>query len=141
MSRRAKQPMAFAERLRVLRGNSGMTQWQIAQALNISRSAYAYYETGATRPDFDTLTRLAQIFRVSTDYLLGVDENVQPVLTMNSVRPRYASGSDGAESLAMLSEDEQSFLILYRQMDTVQKDKMLDFAMNQVAARYGDTEN
>lgn len=81
--------MAFAERLRVLRGNSGMTQWQIAQALNISRSAYAYYETGATRPDFDTLTRLAQIFRVSTDYLLGVDENVQPVLTMNSVRPRY----------------------------------------------------
>ena len=133
--------MAFAERLRVLRGNSGMTQWQIAQALNISRSAYAYYETGATRPDFDTLTRLAQIFRVSTDYLLGVDENVQPVLTMNSVRPRYASGSDGAESLAMLSEDEQYFLILYRQMDTVQKDKMLDFAMNQVAARYGDTEN
>ena len=71
MSRRAKQPLAFAERLRVLRGNSGMTQWQIAQALNISRSAYAYYETGATRPDFDTLTRLAQIFRVSTDYLLG----------------------------------------------------------------------
>lgn len=44
------------------------------------------------------------------------------------------------ESLAMLSEDEQSFLILYRQMDTVQKDKMLDFAMNQVAARYGETE-
>ena len=74
MSRRAKQPLAFAERLRVLRGNSGMTQWQIAQALNISRSAYAYYETGATRPDFDTLTRLAQIFRVSTDYLLGVEE-------------------------------------------------------------------
>ena len=65
---------------------------------------------------------------------------MQPVLTMNSVRPRYASGSDGAESLAMLSEDEQSFLILYRQMDTVQKDKMLDFAMNQVAARYGETE-
>ena len=35
--------MAFAERLRVLRGNSGMTQWQIAQALNISLDTPVYY--------------------------------------------------------------------------------------------------
>ena len=48
-----------------------MTQWQIAQALNISRSAYAYYETGERMIPPHVLWALADLYDVSIDYLLG----------------------------------------------------------------------
>ena len=65
----------FCNRLRALRGYHNLTQRHIAQSLIIDRSTYAYYETGKTHPDFETLTRIARMFGVSTDYLLGLDES------------------------------------------------------------------
>ena len=63
----------FAHRLRMLRRQMGVTQKEIAQSLNIDRSTYAYYETDKTNPDLITLRRIASIFHVSTDYLLGIE--------------------------------------------------------------------
>ena len=59
----------FADRLRELRKISRMTQKQVAQILNLDRSTYAYYETDTTKPDYNTLVRIARMFRVSTDYM------------------------------------------------------------------------
>lgn len=50
-----------------------LTQQEVANALNISVQAYSHYETGRREPDFNTLTRLANFFNVTTDYLLGKD--------------------------------------------------------------------
>ncbi|MDD2362193.1 MAG: helix-turn-helix transcriptional regulator [Oscillospiraceae bacterium] len=65
--------MTFGDRLRKLRKQLDMTQEQIAKKLNIVRSTYAYYETGKTFPDFDTVVRLAHLFNVTTDYLLDAE--------------------------------------------------------------------
>ena len=62
----------LGERLRALRKKNGWTQKQIAEMLHINRSTYAYYETGATQPDLDMFRRLAILFEVSTDDLLGL---------------------------------------------------------------------
>ena len=59
-------------KLRALRQKNGWTQKQMAEMLHINRSTYAYYETGATQPDLDMLCRIARLFDVSLDDLLGL---------------------------------------------------------------------
>lgn len=61
----------FSERLRTLRENSGKTQEEVSNALNIARGTYTHYELGKRKPDFDILIKLAGFFNVTTDYLLG----------------------------------------------------------------------
>ena len=58
------------ERLKNARQKAGMTQQQVADALGISRSAYAYYEIGGSEPSLSVLWELAQYFQVSADSLL-----------------------------------------------------------------------
>ncbi|EAC7181334.1 XRE family transcriptional regulator [Listeria monocytogenes] len=61
----------FPERLRELRKIEGKTQQQMADLLGVSRPAYTAYELGKREPDFETLSKLAQIFDVTVDYLLA----------------------------------------------------------------------
>ena len=60
----------FGKRCKILRKERGLTQQQVADALGISRSAYAYYEIGGSEPSLAVLWELAQYFQVSADSLL-----------------------------------------------------------------------
>jgi len=66
--------MLFKERLRELRTASPYTQKDIAQKLNISVSAYQYYEAGKNEPNIEKLIILADMFGTSIDYLVGHSE-------------------------------------------------------------------
>ena len=66
--------MDFSNRLRELRTQAGLTQLQLAQRLGITKSVISFYELSERAPSPDVLIRLANIFRVSTDYLLGLDK-------------------------------------------------------------------
>jgi transcriptional regulator with XRE-family HTH domain len=57
------------KRLKKLRGNS--TQQEIADKLGVSRASYSHYENGHVEPDINLLIKMAELFKVSTDYLLG----------------------------------------------------------------------
>ena len=61
----------LASNLKSLRAKTGQTQEQVAAILNISRPSYSRYETGERAPDFEILTRMAEHFKVSIDFLLG----------------------------------------------------------------------
>lgn len=61
----------FSERLTQLRNERGLTQKELSEILFIDRSTYAQYEIGRREPDFATLSKFADYFLVSTDYLLG----------------------------------------------------------------------
>lgn len=50
---------------------SGYTQKQVAISLKISVQAVSYWESGERKPSYETLLRLADLYRVSTDELLG----------------------------------------------------------------------
>ena len=63
------------ENLRVARKHRNMTQLQVANHLGISRSAYSHYETGFRDPDTDNLIRLADLFGVSVEFLLGIEDH------------------------------------------------------------------
>lgn len=61
-------------RLHQAREAAGMTQQAAADALGITRGSYARYEGGVREPDYDMLVKVAQLFNVSTDYLLGLTD-------------------------------------------------------------------
>ena len=64
----------FADQLRVLREENNLTRTQLAQQLNVSVRLVSYWENGQRECDFDMLIKLADIFSVSVDYLLGRKE-------------------------------------------------------------------
>ena len=59
-----KELFYVGDRIKALRESANMTQSQIAKTFKLSRSAVNYWELG-----------LAKLFRVSTDYLLGMSDN------------------------------------------------------------------
>lgn len=63
--------MEIKEVLKKLRKEKGITQEEISKILNISRGAYAKYETGANLPPAPNIKKLADFYGVSADYLLG----------------------------------------------------------------------
>lgn len=58
-------------RLISLRKEKGLSQYEIADKLGFSRGKLANYEQGTRQPDYDTLTKIAEYYDVSVDYLLG----------------------------------------------------------------------
>lgn len=64
--------------LKTLRIREGMTQANLAQKLGITKSVISAYETGLRLPSYDILIHIAKLFKVSTDYLLGI-ENKQEI--------------------------------------------------------------
>ena len=62
------------EHLKELRHKKSLLQKDVAEALKIDRTTYAKYETGDSEPSFEILKRIARFYDVSTDYLLGYNE-------------------------------------------------------------------
>lgn len=58
-------------RLKELRKEKDVMQKDVANFLDISSSAYGFYEQGKRTPTSDIVVKLAEYFDVSTDYLLG----------------------------------------------------------------------
>lgn len=63
----------FGNTLKTLRQKEKMTQAQLSQKLDLTKSVISAYETGLRLPSYDVLIHIAQIFNVSTDYLLGLE--------------------------------------------------------------------
>jgi transcriptional regulator with XRE-family HTH domain len=61
----------IATRLKLKRKEKGLKQAEVAERLGIVQSTYAYYETGRNEPDIETLSKLADIFETTLDYLAG----------------------------------------------------------------------
>ena len=61
----------FRERLLALRKEFEYTQRQISEMLGISQPSYIRYENGTAQPTLQNLVKIADIFDVSVDYLLG----------------------------------------------------------------------
>ena len=63
----------IADKIKILREQQELTQAQLAKQLGITRSSVNAWEMGISVPSTQYIVELANIFRVSTDYLLGVD--------------------------------------------------------------------
>lgn len=61
----------FPTRLKTLRQSMNLPQEQLAHLLGVDRSTISSYESSMRQPSLGTLSRIADVFGVSTDYLLG----------------------------------------------------------------------
>lgn len=63
----------FGNRLKTLRLQHNFTQSELAEKLSLTKSVISAYETGLRLPSYDVLIAISRVFRVTTDFLLGVD--------------------------------------------------------------------
>ena len=66
-------------RLKEARKAARMTQAEVAKILGVNQNTYSYWETGKTKIDNVSLSKLAEIFNVSIDYLLDIQPPVKGV--------------------------------------------------------------
>lgn len=81
----------FANRLKELRAEKGMTQVQLAETLCVSKGTVAMWETSKREPNYETLNKLSKTFDKRIDYILGysndpssprqVEESYQEIVT------------------------------------------------------------
>lgn len=137
------------ENLILLRNMHRYTQEQLAEMLNISRQAYAKWESGATVPDIEKCTRLAQIYNVTLDSLVKTEEaegigeippvprgkNIWGSVTINErgqiVIPKDARnrfGLTGGQRLIVLSDDEEGFALVPSDMFEAHMRRALELA-------------
>ena len=64
----------FAERLKELRSENGLTQTELAKKTGVSQAAIAKWESGDRTPNLDCLIILAKFFNVTLDYLVGLKD-------------------------------------------------------------------
>ena len=62
-------------RLRDLREDHDLTQRELAEKLHISQNTYSQYENGVRQLPIETLVAIANIYNVSTDYILRLTDN------------------------------------------------------------------
>lgn len=66
------------ERIRSLRIDKGLKQWEIAELLHVKANTYSQYEVGTLRYPIDALAKLARFYGTSIDYLVGLTDNPTP---------------------------------------------------------------
>lgn len=93
-------------RLKELREQQRLSQEGLGLKLGVSQSTISVYELGERVPDLNVLIKLAKIFDVSLDYLVGLSD----------VRQRMMSSD--------LSPDELEYLQKYRRLGAVNKEKV-----------------
>ena len=75
----------FGETLKGLRLRAGLTQKQLAERIGITSSVVSYYELSERNPSPETLIKLASVFHVTTDFLLGIQKNPETTLDVSGL--------------------------------------------------------
>ncbi len=112
--------MNLSDRLRQLRLENNYSQSEIADKLNISASAYGFYEQGKSIPNAVTLNILANLYNVTTDYILARSDNpnltekeeINIQLELKNMKQKLEEGTlqmnlDGEE----IDEDIKQFIL------------------------------
>lgn len=137
------------ENLIRLRNINGFSQEEIAEKIDISRQAYAKWESGATVPDIEKCMRLADVYGVTIDSLIKtttmdgeriippppkgkniwgsviINERGQLVIP-KAVRERF--GLTGGQRLIVLSDDQEGIALVPAERFEAGMKKVMEFA-------------
>ena len=108
--------MNFTERLANLINKNNTTKNKMLLDLNLGKSSYGSWEVRGTIPSGDTLSKIADYFDVSVDYLLGRED---------------ASGAIDLGLMELetkLQSDEVELVAIYRQLNKDGKQRLLGVA-------------
>lgn len=83
-----KVNLNIGENIKALRKAKNMTQVQLAERVNITKATVSSYENSLRAPSYEVLIRIAQIFHVTTDNLLGFSNRYSLDISGLSLRQR-----------------------------------------------------
>ncbi len=109
----------FSKKLSSLRKESGLSQYALADKIGLCQKSIDCWEKGKTEPKASSLIALADYFGVTTDYLLGGEDDFGNV-NVNSD----------------LDEDEKLIIGIYRKSGNAEKKQISDFATFIADKRY-----
>ena len=101
----------FSERLRTLRESDGLSQIHFAQEIGFSQAAISAWENNTREPGIEALTRIAQFFNVTIDYLVG-----------------NTSAISKKEKSPTLSSGEKELLGIYNALEKEYQAQILEYA-------------
>ena len=121
--------MSCAKQLKAIRCANKLKQYQVADALGISRSTYCSYETGRRNVDLEVLSKLSHFYRISMDcffedsYVESVGENDE-----------YENDSN-VKYLSQLSDEEINVIAKLRAMNEEDKEEIIGIVNNKVKSK------
>lgn len=139
----------FKENLIMLRNINGFSQEEIAEKVNISRQAYAKWESGATIPDIEKCKRLADIYGVTIDSLITTTtidgkevippappgKNIWGSVVINDrgqlIIPKAARdkfGLTGGQRLIVLSDEKEGIALIPAEIFEAKMEAAMQFA-------------
>lgn len=116
-------------RLKECREMRGLSQKEVAATLKVSAPSVSNWESEKTRPTHDNLEKLADLYGVSVDYLLGRDVPAETQIEKPVPKDE-------------LSDDESELLRLFRQLNAEAQARLLDTADDMVrSGKYAPKNN
>ena len=113
------------EKLRELRKIRKITMKELGAQFGVSESSMSMYETGKHEPDLKLLSKLADFFDVSTDYLLGREDYYGNVYNTKI-------NQQNEKKPVPQKQDEPKILMLYNLLDDSRKSLLLGYAQGLV---------
>lgn len=69
--------LAFGEKIKNLREDINISQTQLGEAVNMTQRKISYIECGKCEPSIEDIAALCNFFKVSSDYLLGIQKGYE----------------------------------------------------------------
>lgn len=98
----------LGKRLRALRESKQLSQIEVGRLLRITSASVSAYELAKREPDHDTLTKLADLYNTSADYLLGRTDDPRPFAALEPLPPEIDANADEAIALIKTLPPEEA---------------------------------
>ena len=116
--------MNIGKTIKELRQQRGLTQENLSEALQVSVQTVSRWENGVNAPDLSMLPQLAIFFKVTTDYLLGLERNDTMAKLIKTTETFEFTSKQEAEEMVLKFKGEK-FPILKDHNITTVGDKVI----------------
>ena len=112
----------IGKRMKELRRESGLKQKDVAEALGLNPKAFAHYEAGRRKPNYELLGRIVNFYGVSADYLLGFSNLKRGRLAREEELIRFLP----EQTVRRMKEDRLRVLLYEEVLSEGTKDEIID---------------
>ncbi len=124
----------IGENIKNLRTTSNMTQGDLAERLRVTISSISAYENGSRMPSYDILIKIARLFNVTTDNLLGFSNKY--VADVSGLDAEQRKNIFEIIELYKLKNDKDNYI----RVDKQTREALNNFDIEQINVYYRDTE-